>query len=272
MFPLKTAALPSSGSDLERLLNESLQRFFITEFEPVTVRENSYPQLEAISISLDGARLRPDPPHRPVVEREAAPALEVDQFAIRGAPLFLGPAVINLSLSAQEVRLDRRKDPNGQIVLTVRNAAEGSIEISTTPTDLEALTAKLAEVQAAGRGVTIDRVQLKLRQQNPRSLAAEVRLRVRKSFLSASIQATGQLELDDQLNLAISDLNCSGDGAFATLACGLLKPYLEEINGRKFSLMSLSLGEIRLRDVQVTVGDKISVTAKFGGSPETPIR
>ena len=58
----------------------------------------------------------------------------------------------------------------------------------------------------------IDNVQLKLRQTNERSLAAEVHLRARKLFLSASIRVTGQLDLDDQLNLKISDLNCTGDG------------------------------------------------------------
>jgi hypothetical protein len=50
------------------------------------------------------------------------------------------------------------------------------------------------------------------------------------------------------------------------LACGILKPYLEKIDGRAFPLMSLPLGEIRLHDVRLTVGDKLCVTAEFGSA------
>ena len=83
-------------------------------------------------------------------------------------------------------------------------------------------------------------------------------------FLGASLRVTGQLDLDDQLNLKVSGLNCTGDGGVSTLACGVLKPHLEKIDGREFPLMSLPLGEIRLRDVRLTVGDKLCVTAEFG--------
>ncbi|MEY2490965.1 MAG: hypothetical protein QOC70_2907 [Verrucomicrobiota bacterium] len=266
VFPLFTATFPSSASDLERLLNESLQRVFVAEPDPVTLRERSYPHLEAITLSLDGARLRADPPRPPVISGKTSPALEVDQLTLSASPLLLGPAAVNLSLSAREVQFSQGKDSNAQIVLSPESAADGSIEISATQIDLEALIAELAQNQAGKQGITIDGVQLKLRQKNAHSLAVEVRLRARKLFLSASLQVTGQLELDDQLNFTISDLNCTGDGGIATLACGILKPYLQKIDGREFPLMSLPLGNICLRDVRLAVGDRVSVTAEFGSA------
>ena len=241
MFPLHTATFPSSASDLERLLNESLQRIFITESGPVTIREQSYPHLGAISISLDGARLRADPTRPPVISGKTSPALEIDQLTLSASPLALGSAEVTLSLSAREVLLGQGKDSNDQIVLFLESATDGNIEISATQTDLEALIAKLAQNQASKQGITIDGVQLKLRQESAHSLAAEVHLRARKLFLSASIRVTGQLDLDDQLNLKISGLNCTGDGGMATLACGILTPYLQKIDGREFPLMSLPL-------------------------------
>ena len=266
MFPLYTANFPSSASDLERLLNESLQRVFVAESDPVTVRGHSYPHLEAINISLDGARLRADPPGPPASSGKTSPALEIDQLILSASPLFLGPAAVNLSLTAHQVQLGQSKNSDDHIVLSLENAASGKIEISTAQTDLEALILKLAQNQAGKQGVTIDGVQLKLRQDGMHSLAAEVHLRARKLFLSASICVTGQLDLDDQLNLRISNLSCTGDGGIATLACGILKPYLRKIDGREFPLMSLPVGEIRLRDVGLTVGDKLAITAKFGSA------
>jgi hypothetical protein len=264
MFPLSAATFPSSAAELTRLLNESLTRLFLVEVEPVSIREESYPHLEKLSILLDGARLRADPPRPPVIIGKTSPALEIDEFDLSASPLSLEAAAVHLSLSAREVRLGQGKDAAGQILLSLESAADGHIEISLPQTDLEALVATLARNQASKQGITIDGVQLKLTQKNSHSLAAEVRVRARKLFLSASIQVTGRLDLDDQLNLRISDLNCTGDGGMATMACGILKPYLQKFDGREFPLMSLPLGEIRLRDMQLSVGDQLCVTAEFG--------
>jgi hypothetical protein len=264
MFPLYTATLPSSAADLQRLLNESLQRIFVAESDPVTVREHSYPNLDAISISLNGARLRADPPHPPIVSGETSPALEIDQLTVDASPLFVGPAALNLSISAAEVQFGQSKDSNEQIVLSLESATDGKINISIRQTDLEALISKLAQNQASKQGITIDGVQLTLRQENAHSLAVEVRLRARKLFLRASIRVTGQLDLDDQLNLKTSGLNCTGDGGMATLACGVLTPYLQKIDGREFPLMSIPCGQVRLRDVQVAAEENLTITAQFG--------
>lgn len=266
MFPLHAAIFPSSAPDLERLLNESLQRIFVTESDPVTIREHSYPHLEAINISLDGARLRADPPLLPVISGKTSPALEIEKFTLSASPLLLGPAPVDLSLSARQVQLWQAKDSNDQIVLSLQSATDGNINISARQTDLEALASKLAQDQGSKQGITIDGVQLKLLQKNPRSLAAEVRLLARKLFLSAAIRVTAQLELDDQLNLKLFGLNCTGDGAIATLACGILKPHLQKIDGREFPLMSLPMGEIRLRNVRLVLDDRLSVTAEFGSA------
>jgi hypothetical protein len=263
MFSLFTSVFPSSAADLEHLLNESLQRIFVTESPPVRVLDHSYPHLSAINVSLDGACLRADAPRPPILSA-ASPAFEVDEFSLHASPLSLGPLAIDLSLSAREVQLGQGKDSTDQIVLSLASAADGKIEISATQTDLETLIAKLAKEQAAKQGITIDDVRLKLRQKSAESVAAEVDLRAKKLFLSASIRVTGQLDLDDQLNLKVSGLNCTGDGGIATMACGILTPYLRKIEGREIPLMSLSLGHVRLRDVRVDVGDKLRITAGFG--------
>jgi len=114
--------------------------------------------------------------------------------------------------------------------------------------------------------VNIDSVELTLRSRSSRSLTAEVRLRAKKLFMSASLRITGQLDLDDQLNARISGLDCNGDGAIASVACGVLKPHLQKLEGREFSLMSLPLGEVRLRDVRIAVAEKLSVSAEFGSA------
>jgi hypothetical protein len=264
MFPLKTSTLPSSAEGLERLLNESLRRVFDVAADPATIRDASYPNLAEIDISLDGASLRPDPPRPQLISGKTTPAVQVDSLAVHASALSIGPATVDLSLSARAMHLGQAKDSNDEIVLTAVSVAEGKIEISAPLAQLEEAIAKIAKEQAGKHGVTIENVQLTARTTSPRSLEAEVRLRARKLFLSASIRITGQLNLDSELNARISSLKCKGDGAIAALACGVLDPHLRKLDGREFSLMSLPLGEIRLHDVRLGVGDKLSVTAEFG--------
>ena len=266
MFPLKTATFPSSAEALERLLNESLRHIFEVDVDPVTVLDASYPRLVEINVSLDHARVRSNPPRPQLISGKSSPALQVGQFNLQAAHLSIGPATVDLSLSSRDVDLVQGEDAQGELVLSLQDAAEGKIEISTALADLEKVIATMAKDQAGKHGVTIENVQLTAREKSAHSLEAEVRLQARKLFMSASIRVTGQLDLDDELNAKISGLKCKGDGAIAAVACGVLTPHLEKLNGREFALMSLPLGEVRLRDVRLAVTDKLCVTAEFGSA------
>ena len=128
MFPLYTANFPSSAADLERLLNHSLQRIFSIEADPVSIRDGSYPHLKGIRVSLDGARLRSNPPGPASICGETIPALRVDQLSLRARALSIGPATIDLSLLARTVNFVQGKDSNQQLALALENAADGEME------------------------------------------------------------------------------------------------------------------------------------------------
>jgi hypothetical protein len=266
VFPLYTATFPSSAFDLERLLNHGLQRIFSTETDPVSVLDASYPHLKEIRISLDGARLRSNPPRPASICGEISPALRVDQLSLSARTLSIGPATVDLSLLARTVDFVQGNDSNEQVALALENAGDGKMEISISQTGLAALITALAQNQASKQGIMIDEAQLDLRPKNPHSLAVEIRLRIRKLFLNASLTVTGQLDLDDHLNLKTSGLNCTGTGAMASLACRILTPYLRKIEDQKFPLLFLPLGEIHLRDARLAVDENLTIIAEFGSA------
>jgi hypothetical protein len=266
VFPLHTPNFPSSASDLGCLLNHSLQRIFSIEADPVSIRDASYPHLEEIRVSLDGARLRSNPPRPASICGEISPALRVDQLCLTARALSIGPATVDLSFFARTVNFVQGKDSDEQVALALENAADGKMEISISQTGLAALITALAQNQASKQGITIDAAQLDLRPKNPHSLVVQIRLRIRKLFLNASLSVTGQLDLDDHLNLKISGLNCTGDGAMATLACRILTPYLRKIEDQEFPLLFLPPGEIHLRDVRLAVDEDLTITAEFGSA------
>lgn len=266
MFPLKTATFPANAGDLARRLNESLRDLFNLTRDPVELREVSYPHLASLVVTLDGAQLPTQPPALPSLTGKPAPAVTIDSFTVNGSGLSVGPASIDFALTAQGVVLHHLADREGHVVLLLHKAAEGRVEISASLADLEALIAEVARTEAGKHGVNIDNVQLALGSKSPTSLAAEVRLRAKKLFLSTSLRVTGQLDLDEELNARISGLDCTGEGAIASVACGVLQPHLQKLEGREYPLMSLPLGEVRLRHVQIAAGDKLSITAEFGSA------
>lgn len=264
MFPLSAKTFPTTAPDLATLLSESLQRIFVTNAEPVTIESDSYPTLQSLRISLDDAKLRPNAPRPPSVAGEHSPGLQVTELNLEGARLSLGPAIADLKLTARDVILEQGRDAQNEIVLVLRSAADGQVSIATEKAELEKTIAAVAAIEAGKQGVTIEGVRLMLQERGPRSLSGEVEVKARKLFFSTVIRIAAQLDLDDELNATLSGLACKGDGAIGTLACGVLAPHLQKLDGRSFSLMALPLGDIRLRDVRLAAGEKITVQAEFG--------
>ena len=264
MFPLYTKTFPRTAADLTAQLNESLKRLFSGAPNPVAVRDQSYPEVAEIRITLDGAELRLDPPKPPAVKGASAPALRVGQLHITASDLAIGPAIADLHLVARAVALHQAKDSKDEVVLLLQSAADGRVEISTTRAELESAIAAVAKSEAGKQGVTIENVQLMVQERSARSVTAEVQLKGRKLFFSTLIRISANLDLDDDLNATLSGLTCKGEGAIGTIACSVLAPHLEKLDGRTFPLMALPLGEVRLRDVRLSAGDKLTVTAEFG--------
>ena len=264
MFPLYTKKLPADAADLAVVLNESVNRIFSGVETPVKVRDKGYPHLAEIKIALDGAELRSDPPSPPSTKGKSSPALQVDKLHLKAAGITLGPAVADLRLEARDVLLHQAKDKAGEIVLVLQSAADGEIEINADKSVLEDAIATVAKAEAGKHGVAIDQVQLSVTSRSARSVDAEVQVRAKKLFFSTIIRIAAKLDLDEELNATLSGVTCDGEGAIGSMACGFLSPHLEKVNGRTFPLMALPLGEVKLRDVRMEAGKRLTVSAEFG--------
>lgn len=267
MFPLFTRSFPESARELEEALNASLRRAFFLKTDPVQVEDSAFPHVAAIRVALEGATVRQQLPRPPQIAGSSAPAaIRVDHLSIRANAVAIGPGSANLVLEARDVTLSRANDANGEIILTLQRAHEGSIAISAATRALEAAITEVAKSEANKHGVTIDEVRLSARSSGARAISVEARVRARKMFLGAAIRVAGHLEIDDELNAKVSGLTCDGEGAIAAVACGVLRAQLQKIDGRAFSLLALPLGEVRLHDVQIAAGETVSIQAQFGSA------
>jgi hypothetical protein len=265
MFPLQTKSLPPNADALRAALEESLGQLLMPTGPMVAVEEKDYPELAAIRVSLDGAHAGERPPPRPAAPvGPVEPGLTVGHFEISGRPILVQGAKVELSCTARDMRLGLGRDKDGNVVLLLQDAAEGSVEIALALADLEALVLAGAKAEAAKQGVTVESVRIELRALSERALDVVVHVRAKKLFLSAAVRIGGSVAIDEQLNARLSELECAGEGTLGTLACGFIAPRLERLNGRVFPLMALPLGEVKLRDVRIAAGRELRVTAQFG--------
>jgi hypothetical protein len=264
MFPLHSKTFPPDAAALRDALEESLRRVVTAPSQIVTVEDRCYPDINVIRVSLDGGRTIWRPP-KPLPSTGAVEAtLRVGKFEISGRPILVERAAIDLACNARDVQISCGRDANGDVVLVLKNAAEGNVEIVAAVAELESVLLAGAKAEAAKQGITIEDVKLELRSRDKRALEVQVEVRARKMFLSATVCLRGEVEIDDQLNARLSGLSCDGEGPLGSLACNFLGPHLERFNHREFSLLALPLGEVQLRNISIAAGDKLTVSAQFG--------
>jgi hypothetical protein len=266
MIPLGRKQFPSSKADLAQALDEALHRYASKDGQIVDVHARVFPYLDEIAINLDGAQLNLPPPQPPKLAGKRTPAFEAAvttvsarQISVRGLPF-------NLRLSARDLVFHKAQDEKGDAAIVVHAVRDGTLSISAAQLDLEKAIEQIAREE--GRGLTIEQVRLAMRARGQRSLAIEVQVQAKKLFLRAKIDISGQLDIDDEFTIKISSLKCKSDGGIGAIACSTLEPMFRKLEEKSFSLKSLPLGEVHVRDIRLAVADTIELTADFGSKSE----
>lgn len=266
MLPLFRKEFPASKDELTHALREALRALFPKSNPLVDVRSRVSPYLDEIAINMDGAEIDTLPSKSvPLVGETksafdaAAVALSARKISVRGVPM-------NLRAEALDVVLHKGADENENAVLVLKAARDGHIVISIAQLVLEEAIAKIGGRAAKRQGIVIEQVRLAMRARGRRSLCADIRVQARKLLLRAKIDIYGQLDIDEDFVAKLSQFKCKSDGAIGTLACNVLNPFMERLNGQTFPLKSLTLGEIQLRDMHVAVADTVEVTIDFGSA------
>lgn len=264
MFPLHSRDFPGSKDEFAQALEAGLRRYARKDGPIVSVSSRVFPYFDQIAINLDDAKLDTRLPTPVQASGETKHACEAAFVTASARNVLVQGVPVSLRMEVRDVVFHRGEDEDGNALLIVHKAREGHIVVSAAQLDLENMIAETARAQAARNGVTIETVRLALRARGARSVAADVKLQVRKFILRANIDISGQLDVTDDFVAKASQLKCKGDGAIGSLACGILEPHLQGLNRQTFPLMSLPLGEIKLRDIRIAVADTVEVTADFG--------
>lgn len=262
MIPLATSALPASPDFLEEAIRAGFARYSITP-RNVKATGPATTDLESLHIDLSGAKLsrdfRPEQPGKPGAETVMARHLKID-----ATPLLLESAPLEFHLQAEAVTLKLTEPVGEERMLTPCRARNGYLSAEITRGALEDLLRKVAAEYAGKQGVEIKEVHLKLENAGPRTLTFQAEIVAKVFVMKAPVTLRGRAEIDDALNLRLSELTVGGNNMAANIANNFARPHLERVQSQPFSLAVLSLGEIQLREVEMAGGESLRLSAKFG--------
>jgi hypothetical protein len=200
---------------------------------------------------------------------QTQPGPSFKSLEVLAHPVIAEGAKIHFDLTAADARFNFDRTRAGRPVLTLAAATDGRIIVRVSRTDLQAVVTAKARAAAKEKGVDIERIDFDLTQLGPRSVRLGAKAAVQTKALFKTIRGAvtfaGRLDVDDRLVAKLFELNVAGEGMMIALAVNMIRGRITALEGKEFPLTTFALGGVRLRDVQLQVGDELSVTAAFGG-------
>jgi hypothetical protein len=266
VISLHRTQFPTSKAELAQAMTESLRPYFAKTEPVVTISARVFPYLDEISINFDGAQFDGKLPALPRLTGETKSACEAAVVTLSGRNVAVQGAPVNVELQARDVVFHEGRDEKGETLLLVHNVRTGQVVISAAQLDLENALQQLAQREGKNHGISLEETRVSMRARGPRSIAADVQLRVRKFLLHANIDIAAQIDIEKDFAVKLSNLKCRGDGMLGSLACDVLGPLLQKLDGETFSIMPPLSGQIGLHDIRIAVSDTVEVTADFGSA------
>lgn len=266
MFPLSGKDFPRNSEELAKAIRDALAQVltFRGGSQPVTVAAANYPAIERIAVDLSGAEVSIDrPPPRPKPAGDRRPGITVRELQVVADPIRYQQSNATFHLTGSQMAFDFAHDQQGNAMLVLTDANDGHVDAEIGRAELRSLIMSAASTAARQQGASILDLQLNLQGQGPRSVIADVRVKARK-MVSGTVVIKGRLDIDDDMNATLSGLSCTGEGMIGNLVAGMLQGQLKQLEGKRMALMAFSLGDVAVRDLQISTDDPIRVSAEFG--------
>ena len=261
MLPLAGPQFPASSEELAAALRAG---FHARDLPAREVRATGeWPHLAALDIDLTGAPFSRATP-LPKAGAAAQPGVWIDQLTISAAPCYFEKTPARLDLRASKAECGFARDASGAAFLALLRTSAGTLALEVQRADLESALKTFAASFLEKQGAQVKSAQLELLDRGPQSLGFRVEITAKAFVMTARVVITGQLDLDDQLNLRIRNLATSGDGMIASIASGFLRPRFVEIESRTIPLAAYSFAGVALHGVRLSGGDSLRIEAQFG--------
>ena len=260
MFILGGQDFPRSGEQFLSALNDGLKLFGSPR--GATIEGDNFPRFEKLRIDLTGGRVLAEMrPSEGVSDRSSG--VSARRLEVVAEPIRFEESAFQFHLGADEVQLDFQRNSDRRPVLTLAHARNGRLDAEIPHAEFEAIVGSIAKAATSRHDVAIQKTDVKLESFGPRAIGLNAEIIAQKLFMKALVRLAGRLDIDDDLVATLSHLSCEGSGMIGVMASGFIQPHLAEFEGRRIPLSAFPLGEIKIRNLSVEVGEALRLRAEF---------
>ena len=267
MFYLAGTEFPTTTEQFVNAIIGGLRR--VLDFPgggPKIDVRGSFPAFESLEIDLTGGKI--DPSRKvthPVGTGHTSAGVTIASLKVIARPVHVAAGRITLDMNAKNARLDFDRDSVRGPILVASQVGSGHALVEIPHADLEAVALSKAKAMAAEQGAQVHSLTLSLTSRDPRSLAIEMKAGVKKFFVSGIVRFLGHLDISEQLVARLSNLDVKGEGLAMSMAEGLLRGKLKQVEGKEIELARFAVAGFKWHDVRIEPGPVIRVSATFGG-------
>jgi hypothetical protein len=265
MIPLGGTEFPTTAADLADALRAGLHDFVRLPDERAAVIVDA----ERLRIDLSGGVVAvPGQLGDSAGVGPTQPGPSFKSLDVLAHPIVVEGVKVQFDMSAAAVRFNFARTRTGRPVMMLTAASDGRMVGRVSRAELQAVITAKARAAAKEKGVEIEQIDINFTQLGPRSIRLDAKATVQTKALFKTIRGAvtfaGRLDVDDRLVAKLSELNVAGEGMMIALAVNMVRGRITALEGKEFPLTTFALGGVRLRDVQLQVGDELAVTAAFG--------
>ncbi len=212
--------------------------------------EGSLPALTSLRCNVSGAEFRKE--HRFAKAVGAiSPGFFVRELSVlceNGRVLGAG---FSASLRVNDAVLGYGRDVNHGAVLVLEKCGAAVLNVSLHRSGIERVLFDLATTAADEQGAEMKETSLHWEQETSRALKLRIEARAKAMFVDARVTATVRVSIDDDLQLTVSGLSCTGEGMMGNLAATMLRKQIPKYEGRSIALGDALPGGLRMKSIEL---------------------
>lgn len=246
----------------------------LTEFDRVGLRIDAAdgPDVATLDVDLTGVQVRAAKPGTKGPSRTVT-AVETEQgrlrqVHLRAMPLQVEAVPVTVDLEAQNLPVLWARDTEQNLwacgdehqdLADVRGEARVSAPVAALSDQMR----ELASSELAGGGFTVSAFDLVLTSTGSRDLDVVAHVKVRKGILSASVDVTGRVEVDEQMVLIVSQVQLASRNPLLAIPLAMLRNRIAAVTGRRVDLNAALPPGVRLVDLRLHADQDVSIWARL---------
>ncbi|MFD7024720.1 hypothetical protein [Promicromonospora sukumoe] len=176
---------------------------------------------------------------------------------------------VDITAEVTNLRFDWVDGADGRVGLQpvepdADHPVSGHARVAVDKAGLVATARGVLAVVLQQQGITLTALDLDLVSQGPRAATLRVDAAIKKGvFLSARVQATASVSVDENMVLAVRDVQLGSSNPLVAALLGTVRGKVEAAAGRDIDLAEKLPDGVRLADVRLDAGEQLVISARL---------